>query len=153
MIQWSRHLRHKFLPCIYIVEWSLLNLPTTDNIATNIAEEWRFHINNNWYVVLKIEESKIHLFERTTKWPDLWSQTMRSFIPKRIVSYIIKPHPPSPSILGSRSDQKVLVIIIIHFIHNIIYKELLTIIMIIIIILIIIILLLLLLLLIIVVTA
>ena len=134
MIQWSRHLRHKFLPCIYIVEWSLSNLPTTDNIATNFAEEWRFHINN-WYVVLKIEESKIHLFERTTKWPDLWSQTMRSFIPKRIVSYIIKPHPPPPpSILGSRSDQKVLVIIIIHFIHNIIYKKLLTIILIIIII-------------------
>jgi len=52
-----RHLPHQFLPFVYMLEWSLSNLPTADNTASNFAEEWRFHIN--WNVVSPVEQNSV----------------------------------------------------------------------------------------------
>ena len=48
----------------YEVERSLFSLPAADNIASNFAEEWRFHISFTSQV-------KIQPLERTTEGPDL----------------------------------------------------------------------------------
>ena len=51
------HLPREFLRFIYMVEQSLSNLPTTDHIASNFAEEWRLHIN--WNVVSQVKQKGV----------------------------------------------------------------------------------------------
>ena len=38
----------------YVVQRSLLNLPSAENIASNFAGEWRFHIN--WNVTSQVKQ-------------------------------------------------------------------------------------------------
>ena len=75
------HLPCEFSRFIYMVERSLLNLPTTDHVASNFAKEWRFHIN--WNVVSQVKQKGIAW--NNNKGPDLWSQTKPVLTPKEMV--------------------------------------------------------------------
>ena len=75
-----RNLPHRFLRFVYTLKQSLVNLPTTDNNASNFAEEWRFHQLSECSFSSK---EKIRKLETTTKGSHLRSRTMHSLTPRR----------------------------------------------------------------------
>ena len=60
-----------------------VELTSSDNIANNFAEEWRFFINNYWSAVSQVKQKWINLLGKTSEGPDLQSQSMHSLTPKR----------------------------------------------------------------------